>query len=107
MKKLFLMVGIALLLFSLLSSICFANPLQASAYSMRNMNSPATNPYCQLYLQAMARQLHISVAELEQKKLAAEEEVLAQLVKDGKLTQKQAEIIRAQMAANAANQVCD
>src|SRR5258708_37229586 len=53
-----------------------------------------TNPYCEQYLKDLANRLHVSVATLQQAQLAAHEDVLAQLVRDGKLTQKQADAIK-------------
>ncbi len=77
-----------------------------------------TNPYCeqylkdlanrlhvsvatlqQQYLKDLANRLHVSVATLQQAQLAAHEDVLAQLVRDGKLTQKQADAIKQRLAS--------
>lgn len=101
-------VAVAILFLFLLCSASFASPLRASAHSIQGRDGvPIANSYCQLYLENLARRLHISVATLEQNKLAAEEDVLARMVKDGKLTQTQADKMKARYAANAAARLCD
>lgn len=97
-KILFIGGGVTLLLLSILFGAFFAGPLLASAHSNQGATSatstPATNPYCQQYLQGLAQRLNVPVSTLEQDSLAAKEDVLAQLVKDGKLTQAQANAIK-------------
>lgn len=97
-KILFIGGGVTLLLLSILFGAFFAGPLLASAHSNQGATSttstPATNPYCQQYLQDLAQRLNVPVSTLEQNSLAAKEDVLAQLVKDGKLTQAQADAIK-------------
>ena len=94
MKKILLIGGgSALLLLCILFGAFFAGPLLAAARSGQTTSAStpaATNPYCQQYLQDLAKRLGVSVSTLQQDKLAAAEDVLAQLVKDGKLTQNQA-----------------
>lgn len=104
-KLLFLHGSTLLLLLFLLFGVLDTNPERASAH--RTASVPVANPYCQLYLQNLASRLNISVAALEQNKLAAEEDVLIHLVKDGKLLQAQADQFKAKAIANAARAVCD
>ena len=106
MKKIFWIVGgSALLLGCILFGAFFAGPLLASARtSQSNAATPTTttNAYCEQYLQDLAKRLGVSVSTLQQDKLAAKEDVLAQLVKDGKLTQKQADAIKQRLASHQA-----
>jgi len=96
MKKILMIGGgSALLLLCVLFGAFFAGPLLASARSGQSTataaSTPTTpNPYCQQYLQDLAKRLGVSVSTLQQDKLASAEDVIAQLVKDGKLTQNQA-----------------
>jgi polyhydroxyalkanoate synthesis regulator phasin len=103
----------AVLLLGITVGLVFGGPLIASAYSNATGTSatatpttpttPATatttNPYCEQYLKDLANRLHVSVATLQQAQLAAHEDVLAQLVRDGKLTQKQADAIKQHLAS--------
>src|SRR5260370_22015524 len=103
----------AVLLLGITVGVVFGGPLIASAYSNATSTSatatpttpttPATatttNPYCEQYLKDLANRLHVSVATLQQAQLAAHEDVLAQLVRDGKLTQKQADAIKQRLAS--------
>lgn len=105
MKKKFLLIGggATLLLLGLLFGAFFAGPLLASASgttSTSATSTPAANAYCQQYLQDLANRLHVSEATFEQSSLAAKEDVLAQLVKDGKLTQAQADAIKKRLASH-------
>src|SRR6266536_703300 len=106
MKKILLIGGgSALLLLCILFGAFFAGPLLASARGGQTSATPtpsATNPYCQQYLQDLANRLGVSVSTLQQDKLAAAEDVLAQLVKDGKLTQNQANQIKQRLASHQA-----
>src|SRR5713226_7783243 len=104
----------AVLLLGITVGLVFGGPLIASAYSNATGTSatatpttPATlatptttNPYCEQYLKDLANRLHVSVATLQQAQLAAHEDVLAQLVRDGKLTQKQADAIKQHLASH-------
>src|SRR5712692_10223580 len=104
----------AVLLLGITVGVVFGGPLIASAYSNATSTSatatpttpttPATatttNPYCEQYLKDLANRLHVSVATLQQAQLAAHEDVLAQLVRDGKLTQKQADAIKQRLASH-------
>ncbi len=106
MKKILLIGGgSALLLLCILFGAFFAGPLLASARSGQASATPTstgTNQYCQQYLQDLANRLGVSVSTLQQDKLGAAEDVLAQLVKDGKLTQNQANRIKQRLESNKA-----
>lgn len=109
MKKVLLMGGgSALLLLCLLFGAFFASPLFASAWSGPTKTAPTptptatTNPYCQQYQQDLAKRLGVPVSTLQKDSLAAAEDMLAQLVKDGKLTQSQANRIRSRMESHMA-----
>jgi polyhydroxyalkanoate synthesis regulator phasin len=99
MKKiLWIAGGSAVLLTAILFGAFFAGPLFASAQTTSGNSNSATsttgtNPYCEQYLQDLAGRLNVSVSTLQQDKLSAREDVLAQMVKDGKLTQNQANAI--------------
>ena len=95
--------GTALLLLGILFGALFAGPLFAAASSRTATTTPATtNPYCQQYLQDLAKRLNVSVSTLQQDQQAAFGDVLAQLVKDGKLTQAQADKIKQHLASRQA-----
>ncbi|HZO74659.1 MAG TPA: hypothetical protein VFB60_20810 [Ktedonobacteraceae bacterium] len=104
MKKWLLIGGGAvLLLLSIVVGALFAGPLFASA----NTNTPAAgtptatkNQYCDLFEQSLAKRLGVSVTTLQQDRQGAFGDVLAQLVKDGKLTQAQADQITKRLAAH-------
>ncbi len=86
------------MLVAILFGAFFAGPLFASAQSTSGnttttATATGTNPYCEQYLQDLAGRLNVSVSTLQQDKLSAREDVLAQMVKDGKLTQNQANAI--------------
>ena len=108
MKKILLIGGGSmLLLLCILFGAFFAGPLLASARggqtSATTASTPAaTNPYCQQYLQDLAKRLGVPVSTLQQDKLASAEDVLAQLVKDGKLTQNQANQIKQRLESHQA-----
>ena len=108
MKKiLFIGGGSALLLLCILFGAFYAGPLLASARSGQTTATAAstptaTNPYCQQYLQDLATRLGVPVSTLQQDKLASAEDVLAQLVKDGKLTQNQANQIKQRLESHQA-----
>ena len=108
MKKiLYISGGTALLLLCILFGAFFAGPLLASATSGQATATAAstptaTNPYCQQYLQDLANRLGVSLSTLQQDKLASAEDVLAQLVKDGKLTQNQANQLKQRLESHKA-----
>ncbi len=104
MKKLLLIGGgVVLLLLSIVFGAMFAGPLFASA----NTNTPAAstpvatkNQYCDLFEQSLAKRLGVSVSTLQQDRQGAFGDVLAQLVKDGKITQAQADQITKRLASH-------
>ena len=108
MKKILLIGGgSALLLLCILFGAFFAGPLIASARSGQTTATAAStptasNPYCQQYLQDLANRLGVSVSTLQQDKLASADDVIAQLVKDGKLTQNQANQLKQRLASHQA-----
>jgi polyhydroxyalkanoate synthesis regulator phasin len=98
MKKLILIGGgMLLLLGAMVVGALFAFPMFASAQSNTRTATPstttATNPYCGQYLQDLATRLHVPTSTLQRQSLAAARDVLARMVKDGRLTQKQANAI--------------
>src|SRR5579884_1104762 len=100
MKKLLLIAGGSLLLvLAFLFGGLVAAPLLASAHTSSSNTTTstsattATNPYCQQYLQDLAQRLGVSVNTVQSDRLAATQDVLNQMVKDGKLTQKEANAI--------------
>lgn len=101
MKKLILVGGMLLLLGAMVIGTFFAIPTFASARSNTSTPTPstttATNPYCGQYLNDLASRLHIPASTLQQESLAAAKDVLARAVKDGRLTQKQANAIVQQL----------
>ncbi len=109
MKKIFLIVGGSVFLVgAILLGAFFAGPLLASARTGQSTTAAtgtstnATNAYCEQYLQDLAKRLGVSVATLQQDKLSAREDVLAQMVKDGKLTQSQATAIEQRLQSRQA-----
>ena len=108
MKKIFWIAGGAVLLVAaILFGAFFAGPLFASAKTSQSTNTASgtpttTNTYCEQYLQDLANRLHVSVSTLQQDKLGAREDVLAQMVKDGKLTQSQASAIEQKLQSHQA-----
>jgi polyhydroxyalkanoate synthesis regulator phasin len=95
--------GSALLLLAILFGAFFTSSLLASARSSQtNANAastpaaatPTPNQYCQQYFQDLAKRLGVPVSTLQRDMLAAADDTLAQLVKDGQLTQKQANAIK-------------
>ena len=105
MKKMFLIGGGSALLFlCMMFGALFAGPLMASAHgtdSTTGTTTSATTP-CQLYQQNLASSLHVSTATLHQDQIAARKAVVAQEVKDGKLTQTQANTIDKRLDARQA-----
>ena len=105
MKKVLIIGGgSALLLLCLIFGAFFAGPLFASARSGPTNTAPTPtatpNPYCEQYQQDLAKRLGVSDSTLQKDRLAAGEDVLATLVKDGKLTQDQANRIRSRMESH-------
>ncbi len=103
-RKILMIGGIsALVLLSILFGAFFAGPLLASANGSSTANATATtNPYCEQYLQDLAHRLNVPVSTLQQDTLAAREDVINQMVKDGKLTQSQAATLKQRLASHKA-----
>jgi polyhydroxyalkanoate synthesis regulator phasin len=108
LKKLLLIGGGALLLLlCVVFGALFASPLLASARSSGGSQASATptatsTNYCQQYLQDLANRLHVSVSTLRQDSNEAIADVLNQMVKDGKLTQKEADAIKQRLTSRSA-----
>lgn len=102
MKKLLLIIGgSAALLLSILFGAFFAGPLLASASTQATTTTTAQpNAYCEQYQQDLAKRLGVSVSTLQQDRQGALADVLAQMVKDGKLTQAQANTIKQRAASH-------
>jgi polyhydroxyalkanoate synthesis regulator phasin len=110
-KRKILLIGgtIALLTLGIVLGAFFAGPLFASANnSSSNTQTAAASPtatpnkYCEQYYNDLAKRLGVSVSTLQQDQQAAKEDVLAQLVKDGKLTQQQADEIKKRIESHQA-----
>jgi hypothetical protein len=119
-KVLFMGGGSALLLLCLLFGAFSAGPTFASARSGPKQATPTTTPeqtgtpgatgtpkattdvYCQRYQQDLAKRLGVSVSELQKASQAAADDTVDQLVKDGKLTQDQANKIKSRIADHTA-----
>lgn len=95
--------GATLLLLALMLGAFFVVPLVANAQTSQ---SQTTTP-CQQYTQALAQRLNISVDTLNQARAGATSDVLAQFVKDGKLTQAQADTIKQRLATKQDKQTCN
>lgn len=109
MKKIFWIVGGSVFLVgAIMFGAFFAGPMLASAHTGQpttaatSTPTTATNAYCEQYLQDLAKRLGVSVSTLQQDKLSAREDVLAQMVKDGKLTQSQATAIEQRLQSHQA-----
>ena len=107
MKKIFWIVGGSVFLVgAMLFGAFFAGPMFASAKTNQSTTTaaatPTTNTYCEQYLQDLAGKLNVSASTLQQDKLSAREDVLAQMVKDGKLTQSQATAIEQRLQSHQA-----
>lgn len=100
MKKILFIGGGATLMLSILLSVLFVGPLVALAQHATNTPSATkadmekTSLYCQQYFQNLAKRLNVSIPILKQAKVSAKADALAQFVKDGKLTQTQADQIK-------------
>ncbi len=93
--------GSALLVLCMLLGAFLAGPLSASAQSVTSTVSSTATP-CQQYEQDLANSLHISTTTLHQDQVAAREAVIAQEVKDGALTQAQANAKDQKLSASQA-----
>ena len=108
MKKIFLLIaGSVVLLVSLLVGGAFAVHsafAQTTAPAAAKTSSANATNYCDAYQQDLAKRLGVSVSTLQSDRKSAFEDTLAQLVKDGKLTQKQADQIKQRVESNKACQ---
>lgn len=103
MKKLLIIGGaVAALVVASVLAAFFISPMFASANNTSNATTTATT-YCAQYEQNLAKRLNVSVSVLEQDKQAAFADVLSQEVKDGKLTQAQANAIQQRIASHPAS----
>src|SRR5215469_9290009 len=106
MKKIFWAIGGSILLIgAIIFGSYLAGPLLASAHTGQPIAATPTpttspNPYCQQYVQNLAKRLGVSASTLQQDSLAAGQDVLAQMVKDGKLTQSQANTIKQKLQSH-------
>jgi polyhydroxyalkanoate synthesis regulator phasin len=106
MKKILLIgCGAVLLITAIAFGGFFAGPALASA----NSNSPATSatptatdPYCEQYMRNLANRLHVPLTTLQQDQQSALDDVLNQMVKDGKLTQSQATALKQKLQSHLA-----
>jgi polyhydroxyalkanoate synthesis regulator phasin len=99
--------GGALVLLSMVIGAFFVVPMVAAAQAPTPAATNNTTNYCEQYTQDLAKQLNISVDTLNQARTGAKEDVLAQLVKDGKLTQAQADAIKQRLTTNQGKQTCE
>ena len=107
MKKLILIGGGTLLLLgAMVVGALFAIPVFASTQSNTSTATPSTttvtDPYCEQYLRDLANRLHASVSALQQDSLAAAKDVLARMVRDGRLTQKEANALAQRLQSHHA-----
>jgi predicted transcriptional regulator len=102
MKKVLIIGGgSTLLLLAILFGAFFAGPLLASANNTATTSGASTKQqYCSQYQQDLAKRLGISESQLQQNNQAALADVLAQMVKDGKLTQARADKIKQRVASH-------
>lgn len=105
MKRLVIIGGSsALLLLGIIFGAFFAGPLLASANTKPSATpntADAKHPYCEQYQQDLAKRLGVSESTLQQDRQGALADVLAQAVKDGKITQSQADQIKQRTAKHA------
>jgi hypothetical protein len=92
-----------MLVCAILLGALFAVPLLVSAHSVTassTAGTPDSNTYCVQRQQDLAKKLNVSVQTLQQDNKAVAEDQLNQLVKDGKLTQTQANKIKARIESH-------
>lgn len=101
--------GIGLLLIGgVIGSLITAIPALAAGHfnnGSANAAATVTANYCQIYEQALEKNLNVSQQQLESANQAAIKAAVQQMVTDGKLTQSQATQIEQNATTNAAN-VC-
>lgn len=100
MKKLWIIGGgSALLVLGIILGAFLAGPIIATASSQKAAAPAAgtagtAESYCNQYLNDVASRLNVGVDKLKQAGVGAADDLLAQLVKDGKLSQDQANKIK-------------
>lgn len=98
MKKTVLVgLGSLALVVAALFGAFFFTPLSAFASSVINQGATVTNSdttYCQQFQQDMAKHLNISVDQLKNARQQSASDILDQMVKDGKITQAQADKLK-------------
>jgi len=100
--KKFIAIGgaLAILFVGIIVGAVYGTARIASANSRTQAAStPPTNIYCTQFQQDLAKQLNISTSTLQKAEIAAADNTLAQMVKDGKLTQAQADQVKARLAS--------
>lgn len=105
MKNFLLSGCLILFLGASLAGGFFTSPLPVSAQVRQSVFNP-NNPYCLEYIRLVARHLHVSVETLLADKLDAKRDLLAQLVREGKATQAQAERRMALLTKRLKNDPC-
>lgn len=99
-----LLFGSALLVGAILAGALFAIPMLVSAHgtqtTVNTAGTPNSNTYCVQYQQDLASKLNVSVQTLQQDRKTALEDELSQLVKDGKLTQNQANTLKTRIESH-------
>ena len=100
MKKILAIGGaLAILFVGIIVGAVYGSARIASANSTTSAASnPPTNTYCTQFQQDLAKRLNISTSTLQQAEIASADDTLAQMVKDGKLTQTQANQIKSRLA---------
>lgn len=92
----------AVLVVCVLIGAFFAGPLMASANSSNTTVTPPAkgkvNPYCVQYNKDLAGRLNVSTDTLSKDQIAARNDIIDQRVKDGKLTQAQANKLKQKLA---------
>lgn len=100
-------LGGAILMLAVLAGVLFVSPMFASAASNPAAPTPTAakkgTGYCALFNQNLAKRLNISANTLQQDRKGAASDTIDQLVKDGKLTQAQADKIKQRIAKSNGN----
>lgn len=101
LKKIFAIGGaLAILFVGIIVGAVYGSARIASANSTdATASTPTKNTYCTQFQQDLAKRLNVSTSTLQQAEIAAADDTLAQMVKDGKLTQTQANQIKTRLAS--------